>query len=138
MAETVDQIEAHIGRTRERLGSNLRELERKVDAATDWREHYRAHPYAMLGAACLGGALLGLSIGRPSRSGAQARSDLPRRGFDAGGQISDFWDDITTALIGVASAAVKDHIAEWVPGFNEQFDRASQRAGRVAAGGDRR
>ena len=38
MDETANQIEAHIDRTRERLGSNLRELESRVDAATDWRE----------------------------------------------------------------------------------------------------
>ena len=44
MAQTVDQIASQIDRTRERLGSNLKELEQKVDAATDWREHYRARP----------------------------------------------------------------------------------------------
>ena len=35
MDETTDQIEAHIDRTRERLGSNLRELEDRVEAARE-------------------------------------------------------------------------------------------------------
>ena len=55
MDETANQIEAQIDRTRERLGSNLRELEDKVDAATDWREHFRERPHLFLGAAFIGG-----------------------------------------------------------------------------------
>ena len=42
MDETANQIEAQIDRTRERLGSNFRELEDKVDAVTDWREHFQS------------------------------------------------------------------------------------------------
>ena len=37
MDQTFDQIEAHIDLTRERLDSNVRELEHKIDAATDFR-----------------------------------------------------------------------------------------------------
>jgi len=58
MDETANEIEAHIDRTRERLGSNLRELEDKVDAATDWREQFRGRPHVFLGAAFVGGAML--------------------------------------------------------------------------------
>ena len=70
MDETANQIEAHIDRTRERLGSNLRELEDKVEAATDWREHFRERPHVFLGAALIGGmvlasALRSKSAGRP-------------------------------------------------------------------------
>jgi hypothetical protein len=55
MDETANQIEAHIDQTRERLGSNLRELEDRVEAATDWREHFRERPHVFLGAAFIGG-----------------------------------------------------------------------------------
>ena len=58
MDETLNEIEAHIDRTRERLGSNLRELEHKVDAATDWREYFQERPRLFLGAAVVGGAIL--------------------------------------------------------------------------------
>ena len=58
MDEAAHKIEAHIDRTRERLGSNLRELENKVDAAIDWREQFRARPHLFLGGAIAGGALL--------------------------------------------------------------------------------
>ena len=62
MDETANQIEAQIDRTRERLGSNLRELEDKVDAATDWREHFRERPYLFLGAAFIGGVALASAV----------------------------------------------------------------------------
>jgi hypothetical protein len=37
MGQTASQIEAHIEHTREDLGSNLDQLERKVKSAADWR-----------------------------------------------------------------------------------------------------
>ena len=58
MDETANEIEAHIDRTRERLGSNLRELEDKVEAVADWREQFRARPHVFLSAAFVGGAML--------------------------------------------------------------------------------
>ena len=57
MDETANEIETHIDRTRERLGSNLRELEERVDEATDWQEHFRARPQLFLGAAFVGGVI---------------------------------------------------------------------------------
>ena len=57
MDEAAHKIEAQIDRTRERLGSNLRELEHRIDAATDWREQFRARPHLFLGGALAGGAL---------------------------------------------------------------------------------
>ena len=75
MDQTASQIEAHIDRTRDRLGSNLRELEGRIEAATDWREHFRERPYVFLGAALVGGVVLaGLlrsrSAGRPLATAA--------------------------------------------------------------------
>ena len=62
MDETPREIEADIDRTRERLGSHLKELGDKVDAATDWREHFRARPHVFLGAAFVGGATLAIAL----------------------------------------------------------------------------
>ena len=80
MDETANEIEAHIDRTRERLGSNLKELEDKVDAATDWREHFRERPHLFLGIVFAGGVLVATvsdpSIGRGT--GQMAGSDAPQ------------------------------------------------------------
>ena len=62
MDEAADKIEAQIDRTRERLGSNLRELEDRIDAATDWREQFRARPHLFLGGAIASGALLAAAL----------------------------------------------------------------------------
>ena len=72
MDEAAHKIEAHIDRTRERLGSNLRELEDKVDAAIDWREQFRARPHVFLGGAFVGGALLAAAL-RPKSPRAVVR-----------------------------------------------------------------
>ena len=79
MDQTANEIEAHIDRTRDRLGSNLRELEHRVDAATDWREHFRERPHLFLAAAFAGGVMLGNALRRPSSStNGQAFVDVRR------------------------------------------------------------
>ena len=68
MGQTTDQIEAHIENTREELGANFQELERKVNSVTDWRRQFRDKPMTMLGAAFAGGILLAsLLSGRGKR-----------------------------------------------------------------------
>lgn len=44
MGQTTHQIEAHIADTREKLGNNVLELERRVKAVTDWKHHVQTSP----------------------------------------------------------------------------------------------
>ncbi|MEO6828207.1 MAG: hypothetical protein ABI164_00240, partial [Acidobacteriaceae bacterium] len=62
MGTTASQIESHIEDKRESLSHNLRELESKVKAATNWRYQFENHPAAFLGAAFGGGALLAIAF----------------------------------------------------------------------------
>jgi hypothetical protein len=131
MDETTDQIEAHIDRTRERLGSNLRELEDKVEAATDWREHFRERPHVFLGAAFIGGMVLASTIrsksaGRP-RSGVAMNPAVGGQG-SVQAQARELWNNVKGALVGVATAQIKDYLGELVPGFHDHYRRAEQRA----------
>ena len=114
MDETTNQIEAHIDRTRERLGSNLRELEDKVEAATDWREHFRERPHVFLGAAFIGGmvlasALRSKSAGRPLSAGAMNPAVGGHGSVQA--QARELWNNVQRALVGVATAKIKDYIS---------------------------
>jgi hypothetical protein len=132
MDETIDQIEAHIDQTRQRLGSNLQELERRVDAATDWREQFRARPYIGLGLAFAGGVAIA-TLMRPRVPGSSVpRREIgagvrPRNSSDAREQAVEVWNNIKGALIGVATTRVKDYIGDLVPGFQDQFQRTEQR-----------
>lgn len=131
MDETANQIEAHIDRTRERLGSNLRELENKVEAATDWREHFRERPHVFLGAALIGGmvlasALRSKSAGRPL-SVAGVNPAVGGHG-SAQAQARELLNNVRGALISVATAKIRDYIGEMVPGFDEHYRRVEQRA----------
>ena len=131
MDQTVDQIAAHIDHTRERLGANLEELEQKVDAATDWRGQLRERPYLVLAAGCLGGMLLGAALRPRARriaGGPEVRPQLvAARKFDARDQALDFWDNVVAALVGVAASRAKHYIDELIPGFDDEYSRATQR-----------
>jgi hypothetical protein len=131
MDETTDQIEAEIDRTRERLGSNLRELEDKVEAATDWREHFRERPHVFLGAAFIGGMVLASTL--RSKSAGRPPSGVamnPTVGGDGSvqAQVRELWNNVQGALVGVATAQIKDYLGELVPGFDDHYRRAEQRA----------
>jgi hypothetical protein len=134
MDETTDQIEAHIDRTRERLGSNLRELEDKVEAATDWRQHFRDRPYVFLGAAFIGGLVLASAL--TSKSAGRPRSGVALNTAVGGGgsmpaQARELWTNVQGALVGVATAQIKNYISKLVPDFDDHYRRAEQRAAAV-------
>jgi hypothetical protein len=134
MDEAAHKIEAHIDRTRERLGSNLRELEHRVDAATDWRQQFRTRPHIFLGGAIAGGALLGAVLSqrssRPDFDSSNAAHlgsiSRSRNGVDAREQALELWHNIKGALIGVAAMRITQYVSELVPGFDEHYRRAAQ------------
>jgi hypothetical protein len=134
MDKAADRIEAHIDRTRERLGSNLRELEEKVEAVIDWREQFRARPHLFLGGAFVGGALLAATLRPkfPSRESDLADAgplvSQSRTRVHAHGEVLELWDDIKNALIGVASTQITRYIGDVIPGFDEHYQRTSRRA----------
>jgi hypothetical protein len=126
MAERVQQIESEIDRTRAELGSHLRELESRVDAAMDWREHVRARPYLAVGVAVAGGVMLG-HLARPGRpkNPVRALESAPRQhgSIDARGKAYGVWEDIANAMIAVASTRLMGYIGGLVPGFADEMRR---------------
>ncbi len=132
MDEAPDKIEAHIDRTRERLGSNLRELEDKVEAATDWREQFRARPHLFVGGAFIGAALVAAAL-RPRSPRPVFEPDevhlasASRSGVNAGEQAIELWNNVKGGLIGVAATRITEYIGKSVPGFDEHLRRAEQR-----------
>lgn len=137
MGEATDQIETHIENTREDLGSNLRELEKKVKSVTDWRQHFKDNPMTLIGVAFGGGILLATMMGgRRSRrhSGGLIPeiSSAPSRATDQQKHRAlETWDSIKGALIGVAATRFKDFVVEIVPGFQEHFQRTENAKGSV-------
>jgi len=127
MAQTIDQIEAEIDRTRARLGSNLRELEHKVEVATDFREHFRQRPWVVLGAAGVCGFLVGALLTPETDESEPVQHRMSRS--PAVGQLSPLLDDIAEALVAVATSSVKGVIDSMVPGFREHLARIEERAG---------
>jgi hypothetical protein len=106
-------------------------LEERVEAATDWREHFRERPQVFLGAAFIGGvvlasALTSKSAGRP-QPGPAANSRVNSYGSTQRHAL-ELWHNVQGALLGVATARIKDYIGELVPGFDDHYRRAQERA----------
>ena len=130
MDQTTHQIESNIERTRDELGANLFELEHKVKQLGDWRHHFSNHPLLLIGAAFGGGVLIAsmLGPGRGTRLASSVQltprfngSSEGRPEHPPGPQVTNAWDHMRDALIGVAATRVTEFLGELVPGFAEEF-----------------
>jgi hypothetical protein len=137
MGPTVEQIEGQIDRTRDRLASNLDEFERRFDAATDWREYFRARPFIFLGAAVAGGAVAALVFGKPRPNGAYRSPNRPSNEAISGSgvaarlnspaaQAGKVWNNLKFAAVSLAAARLKEYIDSFLPGFDEHYQRAER------------
>ncbi|HSU60864.1 MAG TPA: hypothetical protein VLI55_16240 [Bryobacteraceae bacterium] len=133
MDEKSDQIEREIQLERGQLGSNLNELQSRVEEATDWRVQFQKKPMLMMGVA-LGGGLLLASMTRKRRRRGGSYSDErsateyhPRRGTELQKNAAlETFDSIKGAMIGVAANTFKDWLGEAIPGFRDQFQKTAQ------------
>jgi hypothetical protein len=131
MGQTTDQVETDIKHKREDLRSNLQELEHKVKSVTDWKQHFQNHPATMVAAAVGAGALIA-TLGRGRKAGSKriesssaARPDstpsTPRAGTKH--EVLETWDNVKSALVGVAATQVTGYLGRVVPGFQEQLKK---------------
>ena len=127
MGQTTGQIEADIRHTRDDLHSNFQELETKVKSVTDWKQHFQNHPASMVAAAFGAGALLA-TLGR----GRTRNKSRISSGDDAGGslrtpgqrsEVLQTWDNVKSALVGVAATQVTGFLGRLVPGFHEHLKK---------------
>ena len=136
MGESTSKIERDIVAERNELGRNLQLLETKARSLADWRTHFRNHPFALMGVALGGGALLGLltrggggpqaefqeeRLVEPEESTYKGPSMFASSAQHARRQFGDTWDHIAETLLAVASAKAISFIASKVPGFREEY-----------------
>ena len=79
-------------------------MEARVESATDWRQHLRAHPRVVVGAGFVGGILLAVAL-RERRGHGAANPLVTLAPGSAVAQIRELWADIQTAFIGGILAA---------------------------------
>jgi len=115
----VEQIHAQ----REQLGEHLSELESKVQDATNWRTHYRQHPYWFMGAAFGGGLLLSGMMkgsGRRSTNGYSRSYSEPSM---LSTKVRESMSPVKAALITFGATKLKDVLGEALPGFREHLQK---------------
>jgi hypothetical protein len=123
VAQRSDEIKQHIDRERQRLGSNIREIESRVKRSTDWRSAFEKNPWMLLGAAAAGGLILAGVVGssRPSEhEDPSSHTVVPSKHMQ---QISDTIDGIVGALISLGTSKVKEFVGGAVPGFAEEYEK---------------
>jgi Protein of unknown function (DUF3618) len=132
MGQTVDQIEAGIERSRDELGANIHELERRVDKATDWHEQFRLRPFAFLGAAAVGGAVASSLLRRKPIAPAFV-AGIPAASMRSSERVtwqrnhgSDVWDNVKAAVLSLAGTRLKEYVEQFLPGFDEHYERAQR------------
>lgn len=154
MDERPDEILEHIESERNRLGSNLSELETRVKSTTDWRAQFDKHPMLMMGVALGGGLLLGSMVGGSSR-GSSSSSRYGRSGsasyltsepsYRSSSTASsrpvspvvqqqkqralETVDNIKAALIAFGLTKAREYLVEMVPGFQPHLDEAERKGG---------
>jgi len=132
MAERTDLIEQHIELTRYQLGNNLHELEDKVKQAADWRTYCDRNPMMMVGLAFGGGVLLASMLGgKRERQDTPFTAQAPRSaGYLTGATqrdpISDTWQTMKAALIGLTGAKIRSLLDDAIPGFSEHYANATR------------
>lgn len=135
MGTTPNQIQAHIERTRDALGSNLNELEEKVKSATDWEQHFRNRTGTSLALAFGGGLLLAAVFGgRSKRSSRQClptaasrTAALPLNSRESG-VAHEAWDTVKSALVGVAATRLLGYAEEVFPSLRKKAERTVESA----------
>ena len=128
MGPNTDQIEREIRAERDELGRNLQDLEFKAKELTDWQVHDRNHPGVFLGAAAGIGVILG-AVMTPANGRAPLRPRL--QGSPKVAQLMTTWEIVSDALLGLATAKVIDAVAEYLPGFKDEYERQSGRPRRA-------
>ena len=121
MAQGPDQIKQQIDRERQRLGSNIREIQSRVKRSTDWHTAFDKNPWMLIGAAAAAGLVLASVVGsRPSEQEiTSGHATVPSKHMQ---QISETIDGIVGALIGLGTTKIKEFVGDSVPGFAEQYE----------------
>jgi len=136
MVQETRRIMEHIETEREQLGDNLDEIESRIKDATDPRAWFERNPLLILGAAAAGGLVLGLLCTSKSSedtfsSGFSEPLLTPERHRASESKhlktIKNTLDTTVAALVGLGARKFADFISDTVPGFQEQYDVASQR-----------
>jgi hypothetical protein len=136
MVQETSRIIEHIETEREQLGENLEEIESRFKSATDPRAWYERNPGLVLGAAAASGLVLGFLCTHRSSDEVEVSGFAQPRALSERHPISEnrhlktiknTLDTTLAALVGLGARKFQDFVSDSLPGFQEQYNTASQR-----------
>jgi hypothetical protein len=147
MADETDELQRRIQFKREELGQNFEELEHKVKRAMDWHSYVEQYPMTAVALSFSGGVLLSMLVNGHRKSPSARRYDWrqepsrtnfaekPRRTSEAREKLGETLDVFKGALIGIATAKLRDMMSDVVPGFQEHYEKAKRKKEQVVPNG---
>jgi hypothetical protein len=149
MGDNSEQVERHIEERRNSLSNDISELERKAKEAVDWRTQVEQRPGTMMGIAFGAGILLAAVLGggsrrrsndsklaEPSTSALKAYSTDSNADYQSAmatgedyqpSAVTETFENVKGALLGVAIAKCEEFLEELLPGFSTQYRKAEAR-----------
>lgn len=137
MDENPAEMEHEIELRRERLNWNIKDLQQRVGDMTDWRKQLEKRPLAFLGAAFGAGLAVAWLIphgnGSSRRGWPDHRNDERNEGRNEGrvmrrsvvsNQVLEAWEDIKSALVGIAVARFAELLSEAIPRIGREYRKS--------------
>jgi hypothetical protein len=146
MGETTNQIEWEIAQARSELSGNLIELKQRAKAAVDWRSQVEERPGTMLAAAFAGGIILSALFSalrgpakvyaqRPSGNAIEYDSPISKNSARPPGKFAAATrknlDALGGALLGIVATRTTSILDGILPGFQREFERATNSQGQI-------
>lgn len=132
MTTDTSLLKGEIAAERQSFEDNLRELEVRARAVTDWRSQFHRRPWVALGLAACGGVVLS-ELGRLAGPGARHASEGAGRDRSMmsrpRSQTDETWERIKGALLVAATTEAAGLLREALPGFHEVFVRSMRGGG---------
>ena len=143
--DTTTQVQEKVEDVQHQVQDKVEEVQEKFKDATDWRAQFEKRPMVGLAVAFGGGVLLASMMGggsserRSSGSSYYGGYQPQSQGFSShqgnGGtevgkqHMSSTFDNVKGALIGVASAQIKNVLSDVVPGFDDEYRQVESEKG---------
>jgi hypothetical protein len=128
MGDTTYQIEQELQTTRTKLSDNLGELQDRTKDTFDWRTQVNERPGTMLAIAFGGGLLLSAIVPRQPRN-RRVQNRFESTNSNAGNAVPNETAKTINALkgavVGAAITKATAFVEELLPGFKEEFAKAS-------------
>lgn len=139
--QTTNQVYDKVDNVQHQVQDKVEEVQEKFREATDWRGQFDKRPMLGLAVAFGSGVLLASVLGGGDREGDRGsyrggpfgyQPQFQSYGSSSGGMnvgkqhVSSTFDNVKSALMGVAAAQLKNVLDDALPGFSDEYRQVEE------------